>query len=222
VQARLLAEALAEVEEPPAPRTEEDVLRELGARLAQSDPNTLDDESEGLDDVEGLTEGEMLPSARRRPSRGLAAPDRALLVLSLPVVVFGLVPAALASLLRPALHYVLGEGSAAVAVSRSIGEGPGLPAVIAVIVGILLGLLVAAGGQPSSRRAAERRSRSLLTSRRRGAADDSAPELPVAPVPAALEGISKGLGQLAGAIERHPIAVTVATAVVVITVALLS
>ena len=98
----------------------------------------------------------------------------------------------------------------------------GLPAVIAVTVGVVLGLIVAVGAQPTSRRAAERRSRSLLTSRRRAEADQSGPELVVAPVPAALEGISRGLGQLAGAIERHPIVVTVATGVIVVILATLS
>jgi len=83
-------------------------------------------------------------------------------------------------------------------------------------------LIVALGGQPASRRAAERRSRSLLTSRRRGEPEGDAPELVVAPVPAALEGISRGLGQLAGAIERHPIAVTIVTALGVVVLALLS
>jgi hypothetical protein len=89
---------------------------------------------------------------------------------------------------------------------------------------VVLGLLAALGAQPRSRRAAERRSRSLLTSRRGLDAepDDAASELLVAPVPAALEGVSRGLGQLAGAIENHPFVVTLVAAFILVILALLS
>jgi formate hydrogenlyase subunit 3/multisubunit Na+/H+ antiporter MnhD subunit len=219
VQARLLAEALAEANQAHAHPTESELLSTLDERMAQSDEEALAEVSD-----EEAEDAELTPRRRRHPSRALTTPDRALLILCVPMLVFAVVPAVLASLVRPSLLAILGDGTAALAASRAISDGAGLPALIAVLVGIVLGILAAIGGQPRSRRAAERRSRSVLTSRRgaESEVDDAASELPIAPVPAALEGVSRGLGQLAGAIESHPFGVALATALILVILALLS
>ena len=159
----------------------------------------------------------------RTRAGGLAGPNLALLVLCLPLAVLTLVPALLASLTRPALATMLGEAQAGAAV-RFISAGPSLPALIAVLVSLTLGVVLATTGQPRARQAAARRSRSLLASRRRSGLDSDDPRLDLveAPVPAALDGIGRGLAQLAVAIEDRPYIAAILGTIVVVLLALVS